>query len=334
MILKICVLALLVFLNGIFSATEIAFLSLSRYELNKEMKRKKKKAYRIVKLLNDSSTFLSAIQIVITLSGFLASAFAAESFASEIAEWMNPTWIGKDVLTNILVVLITLVLSYFTLVLGELVPKQIGLAYSKKIAFMMITPIDIVITIFKPFIFILGASTNFLLKVLRVRQKKGEEEEEIKSTIVESNLETLEKKILLRVFAFNDTVVEKVMTPREEVVTIDKKDSREQILKIIKATKYTRFPIMNQGEVIGVINIKDFLIHRNQNFSLNDYIRKIETISYDTIIDDAFLLLNRKYEPIAKVMKNGQWIGIVTLEDIIEEVVGNVFDEYDNEKNV
>lgn len=331
MIVKVLILFLLIIINGVFSATEMAFLSLNRYELNKELKRNKKKAKKIVALLNDSSTFLSAIQIVITLSGFLASAFAAEGFASEIADTIHISWLSTEALINILIVIITIILSYFTLVLGELVPKQIGLANSKKIAFVMVNPLYLIITFFKPFIMILGASTNFLLKILRIYRKKEEEEEELKGTIVEANLEDLEKKMLLRVFEFNDTTVEKAMTRRENVVTIDLHDSRNRIMEIIRSTKYTRFPVTENGEVIGIINIKDFLIHRNPNFELKNYVRKIEVIPHDMIIDDAFLLLNQKYEPIAKVMKDGIWVGIVTLEDIIEEVIGNVFDEYDSE---
>ena len=137
MIIKIIILIILILINGVFSATEIAFLSLSKYELNKELKKGNKKAEKIRNLLNDSSSFLSAIQISITLSGFLASAFAAESFASELSNIISIDFISKETLTTILIVLITIILSYFTLVFGELVPKKIGLAYTKKISFSM-----------------------------------------------------------------------------------------------------------------------------------------------------------------------------------------------------
>ena len=155
MVIKIILLLILILINGIFSATEIAFLSINKYNLSKEIKKKNKKAIKIAELLNDSSTFLSAIQIAITLSGFLASAFAAESFASELSNIINISFLAKDTLTSILVIIITIILSYFTLVLGELVPKKIGLAYSDKIAFKMVIVVDIVIKVCKPFIFIL-----------------------------------------------------------------------------------------------------------------------------------------------------------------------------------
>ena len=326
---KIVVLVILVLINGMFSATEMAFMELNTYDLNKDIKKKNKKAIRILELLKDSSTFLSAIQIVITLSGFLASAFAADSFAREIAYSLNLTWISMEALTNILIVIITVILSYFTLVFGELVPKRIGLTYPKKISYFMINIIYAIIFFFKPFIFILGSSTNFILKLLKIEKAKEEEEEEIKSSIQDANLEELEKKILLNVFEFNDTKVKDVMINKDSVSYLDVEDSKEQVMKMIKEHKYTRFPVLENGVVIGVLNVKDLLIKKENVFSLKDYVREITTISSDMIIDDAFLLLNGKHEPIAKVVQEGNWIGIITIEDIIEEVLGSIVDEYD-----
>lgn len=329
---KIIVLVVLILINGIFSATEMAFMELNTYDLNKDIKKKNKKAIRILELLKDSSTFLSAIQVVITLSGFLASAFAADSFAREIAYSLNLTWISMEALTNILIILITIILSYFTLVFGELVPKRIGLTYPKKISYFMVNIIYAIIFFFKPFIFILGSSTNFILKILKIEKTKKEEEEEIKSSIQDANLEELEKKILLNVFEFNDTKVKDVMIHKDSVSYLDVEDSKEQVMKMIKEHKYTRFPVLENGVIIGVLNVKDLLIKKENVFSLKDYVREITTISSDMIIDDAFLLLNGKHEPIAKVVREGNWIGIITIEDIIEEIVGNVFDEYDQEE--
>lgn len=332
MLFKIFFLIILVFINGIFSATEMAFLSLSKYELNQELKKQNKKAAKILNLLDDSSTFLSAIQIAITLSGFLASAFAAESFASEIADILTISFLSKEALTNILIILITMILSYFTLVFGELVPKRLGLTYSKKIAFGMIEIIDLVIFLFKPFIILLRASTELILKILHVNKVEENNEDDIKNSIMSADLEELEKKLLLNVFAFNDTTVDKVMTQKENVICLDINADSETIMSAIKETKFTRFPVVKDDEVVGVLNIKDLLVHNKKRLSIKDYMREIESLSSDMIIDDAFLYLNSKHEPIAKVIKDGKWIGIVTIEDIIEEIIGNIFDEYDEEK--
>lgn len=330
MLIKILVLVILIFFNGIFSATEIAFLSINKYKLNKEIKNNNEKAKKIAELLSDQSTFLSAIQVVITISGFLASAFAAESFAGELAELINISFLTKETLTTILVVLITLVLSYFTLVFGELLPKKIGLAYSYDLSFKMVKPICIVIAIFNPIIILLKKSTELFVKLLKIK-KEVVEEDTLKDTITDSNLEELEKKLLLNVFEFNDVTVKEVMTPKKEVISLDIDDSNETLRKKVRKTKYTRFPVTKNGEIIGVLNIKDLIVNEtNHEFKKN--IRKVTRIKSTTILDDAFMLLNEAYEPIAIVEEDKKYIGIITMEDILEHIIGDIFDEYDKDK--
>ena len=333
MLIKILLLFILILINGIFSATEIAFLSINKYKLSKEIKNKNKKAIKIAELLKDSSTFLSAIQIAITLSGFLASAFAAESFASELSDIIVISFISKATLISILVIIITMILSYFTLVFGELVPKRIGLAYSDLIAFKMVNIINVVIKVAKPFIIILKTSTELILKLFKIKKKNNNEEEDIKSTITDSNLEELEKQLLLNIFDFNNITIDKVMTKRDSVISIDINASSKEVLSIIKKHKYTRFPIMANDKIIGILNIKDLIIRQNKTFELENFIRPIITLDSNMIIDDCYLYLNSNYEVMAVVEKSNKYIGIVTLEDIIEELIGNIFDEYDKEVN-
>lgn len=328
MIIKLFVLIILILINGVFAATEIAFLSLNKYELNKKIKEGNNKALKILNLINDSSTFLSSIQIAITLSGFLASAFAAESFAGEIASKISLSFMSVETLTTVLVVIITMVLSYFTLVFGELVPKKLGLAYSSKISYFMVDIINIVIKVFKPFIFILKSSVDFFVKLFKVEQKIQNDEAEIKSNIVDAKLEDFEKKLLFNVFEFNDTTAEEIMTLKKDIVSIDINATKEDVLNIINKEPFTRFPITKDGEIIGLINIKDFIIKNKKQFKLKDYIRKIRKIESDMIIDDIFFLLSSNHEVMAEVVKKGKTIGILTLEDIEEELIGNIFDEY------
>ena len=333
MLIKILILVILIFINGIFSATEIAFLSLNKYKLNKEIKKQNKKSIKIANLLNDSSTFLSAIQVAITLSGFLASAFAADSFASEIADYINISFISQQTLTTILIVVITIILSYFTLVFGELLPKKIGLANPEKISYAMVDVICLVIVFFKPFIAILKLSTDSLEKMLKIEKQEEKIEHELKNTIVDSNLEELEKKLLLNVFEFNDVTVKDIMTKKEDVVTINVNETTEEMFKKVAKYKYTRFPIERNDKIIGILNIKDIVLGGNKEFSVYKYLRKVERLDSKTIIDDAFMLLNGNYEAMAIVKENGKFIGIVTIEDIIEHILGNVFDEYDDQEH-
>ena len=330
MLIKILILVILILINGVFSATEIAFLSINKYKLNKEIKNNNKKAKRIAELLSDQSTFLSAIQVVITISGFLASAFAAESFAGELASMIKLSFMSTQTLTTILVVLITLILSYFTLVFGELLPKKIGLAYSYQLAFKMVNPINTVIKIFNPIIILLKKSTELFVKLLKIK-KEVVEEDTLKDTITDSNLEELEKKLLLNVFEFNDVTVKEVMTPKKDVVSLDIKDSNEVLKNKVRKSKFTRFPVTNEGKVIGILNIKDLIVNE-QTREIKKSIRKVTKLKSDTILDDAFMILNSSYEPIALVEENKEYIGIITMEDILEHIIGDIFDEYDKDK--
>lgn len=328
MLIKIIFLAVLILINGVFAATEIAFLSLNKYELHKKIKEGNNKAVKILNLINDSSTFLSTIQISITLSGFLASAFAAENFASEIASMITINGMSESTLISILIVLITIILSYFTLVFGELIPKKVGLIYSEKIAYGMVNTINVVIKAFKPFIIVLKSSVNFIMNILKLEKKEENEEDVIKDTIIESKLEDFEKDILFNVFEFDDKTIDKAMTPLKDVKAIDVNDSITEILKQIKKYKYTRFPVTKDGKIIGVVNIKDFIIKNTKNFNVKKYVKELMKIEHDMITDDAYLLLTSQHCMMAAVEKDGEIIGIITLEDIIEELIGNIYDEY------
>lgn len=328
MFFRIIALVVLILINGIFSATEIAYLSLNKYNLNKEIKRGNKKAIKILNLMNDQNTFLSAIQIAITLSGFLASAFAAESFAGELAQVISISFISKEVLTTILVVVITCILSYFTLVFGELIPKRLGMIYCEKIAYATINLLTGIITIFKPFIMLLRASVNLFIRIFKIKEQDEESEENIKDSIYNSELEQFEKSLLFNVFEFNDTKVVDIMTKKQDVKVVDTSFSKEDISDTLKKYKYTRFPIMDNGKVIGMLNIKDLIIQNQKQFKVNNFIRELIKIDKDMIIDDAFLLLTSKHQAMAQVVNNDEFIGIVTLEDIVEEIIGNIVDEY------
>ncbi len=337
MIGDIIILIILILINGIFSASEIAFLSIDRYELNKLIKSHNKKAIKIDKVLNDTSTFLSTIQIAITLSGFLASAFAADAFAEEIMEYISISYLSYETLETIIMVIITLILSYFSLVFGELIPKKIGLAYPLKVSMAMITPINIVSKICYPFIKILSFSTNVFVKLFRIKDKENKySEEDIKKTILNAEdngvIERFEKELILRVFDFNDTKIKDIMTEKKDIIFINIDDDIKDNISLIKHAKYTRFPVYkgNSNNIIGILNVKDLIINRGQATSLNDIIRKAYTFDSNDQIDDTFYLMRQKHIGLGIVKNKEEVVGIVTMEDIIEEIVGNIYDEYDS----
>ena len=244
MIFSILLLIILILINGIFSSSELAFLSLDKVELKEKVKEKDKKAILISKILENPSAFLSTIQIGITLSGFLASAFAADYFADYFINIINISFISTSVLRSILVILITIVLSFFTLVFGELVPKKLAINNPYKIACKFVNLINIVRILFSPLIKLLTLSTNFICKLLGIKDKEDTiTEEDIKKMILlgrsEGIIEEKEKEYILNIFNFNDIEVSKVMTPKKDVEMINIDDSIKDIVLKIKETKFS-----------------------------------------------------------------------------------------------
>ena len=341
MLFSILLLIVLIIINGIFSASELAFLSLDKVELKDKVKQKDKKAILINKILQDPSAFLSTIQIGITLAGFLASAFAADYFADYFISVFNISIITTSVFRTILVVLITLVLSYFTLVFGELVPKKLAINNPYKVASNFVGLINVVRIIFSPLIKLLTISTNFICKLLNT--KDNEEtltEEDIKKMILlgrsEGIIEEKEKEYILNIFNFNDIEVSKVMTPKKDVVMVNIDEDVKDIVLKIKDTRFSRFPVYedNKNNIIGVLNVKDFIINRNHNeeIIIKDIIKPISKFKSNEKIDDVFRHMQEKNESMCAIYSDKSFVGIVTVEDAVEEIVGNIYDEYDKKQ--
>lgn len=337
MVYNLLLLIILIAINGIFSASELAFLKINKYELKNKIKMHDKKAIRIDKILSDQSAFLSTIQISITLAGFLASAFAADYFADYFLQIINISFISSSTLRTILVIIITFILSYVTLIFGELVPKKIAINNPYKIACLFIGLISFVKTFFSPLIKLLTLSTNFICKIFKIKENEDKiTEDEIKKIILLGNtegvIEEKEKDYILNIFNFNDIEVEKIMTKKEDVVMIDINDDMKNILSTIKESKYTRFPVYDKNEIIGILNVKDFILNYNELKDLRSIVRTVNKYEYTEKIDDVFRMMQKNNESISLIYNKQEMVGIVTIEDAIEEIVGNIFDEYDGEK--
>ena len=337
MVYNLLLLIILIAINGIFSASELAFLKINKYELKNKIKMHDKKAIQINKILSDQSAFLSTIQISITLAGFLASAFAADYFADYFLQIINISFISSSTLRTILVIIITFILSYVTLIFGELVPKKIAINNPYKIACLFIGLISFVKTFFSPLIKLLTLSTNFICKIFKIKENEDKiTEDEIKKMILLGNtegvIEEKEKDYILNIFNFNDVEVEKIMTKKEDVVMININDDMKNILSTIKESKYTRFPVYDKKEIIGILNVKDFILNYNELKDLRSIVRTVNKYEYTEKIDDVFRMMQKNNESISLIYNKKEMVGIVTIEDAIEEIVGNIFDEYDGEK--
>lgn len=337
MFIEIILLVVLILINGVFSGSEIAFLSIDELYLDEKVEKGNKKAIRIKKMLDNPSQFLSTIQIVITLAGFLASAFAAETFAEYISERVTIEGVSQSTIETVSLVGVTLILSYFTLVLGELVPKRIGMNYPEKFSFLVVNTLHVLTKIFYPFVWFLTFSTNLVCKLLRVKEKEEHKvnETEIRKLLAaakkEGTIKPTEQKMILRVFNFNDIKVSKVMRRMSDVITIDSKMDFEEAQEVVKEHQYTRYPVYDKkkNKVLGILNSKDILIKDNDDLQVSNYIRETFFVDEDEVIDKIFRRMKREVIAMAIVTRDEKVVGIVTMEDIIEEVLGEIEDEYD-----
>lgn len=342
MIVEFLLLIILICINALFAASEIAFLSLNRNKVDSEAKKGNKKYSKIQKLLDNPSSFLATIQIGITLAGFLASAFAAETFAEYIVAKLSHLNIAISILETIIVVVITLILSYFTLVFGELVPKRIAMNYPDKIAIFMTNTITVLAKLTYPFVWVLTKSTNFVCKLLGVkdREENNITEEDIKLMVAEGlntgAIEKGEKELIDNVFKFNDTTIQDIMTKREDIVAVDVNDKSYNIINKIRKNRYTRMPVYYDklDSIIGILNVKDIILSypniKGKQLNVRDIMRNPYFVNATDNIDDAFKDMQDKRIAMAIVMNKKEVVGIVTIEDMLEEIVGNIFDEYDN----
>ncbi len=342
MFIKIIFLILLILLNGVFASSELAFLSVNKTKLNMDIKSGNKKAIKVKKLVDNPSSFLATIQIGITLAGFLASAFAAETFADEIVIYLASINISYAFLKTVIVIIITIILSYFTLVFGELVPKRLAMRYPEKIAYAMVNIITIIMKVTYPFVFILTKSTNLISKLLGIKDNSSNKitEEEIRLMIAEGRdtgaIEPQEGELIFNIFKFNDTEVKDVMTHIGNVVAIEKNISTFELQRVIKDNKYTRLPVYDNtiNHIVGILNTKDIILSyaKNQKFELSKILHKAYFVNESDKIDDVFRNMQSSREAINIVLdENGNVVGIVTMEDALEEIVGNIFDEYDKD---
>lgn len=344
MIAQVIVLIILILLNAYFAATEIAFISLNDAKIDKQAKEGNKKAKQIQKMLNNPSKFLATIQIGITMAGFLSSAFASDAFADHLAPILNG-WlpmVSVDVWKTVSIIIITLILSFFTLVFGELVPKRLAMKYYEKVAYGTIGVIRAISIITAPFVKLLTFSTNMVSKIFGVGEAEEEvvTEEEIKMMIDQGEekgtIEKGERQLLNNVFEFNDIIVSEVMTPRTDIYAIDINDNVKDLLDEMDEFKYSRIPVYEESidDIKGILFIKDIIkpLKNKEPIDIKKIMREPYFVPESKDIDELFKEMQQnKVQMAIAIDEYGGTAGLITMEDIIEELVGNILDEYDEE---
>lgn len=349
MITKIALLFILIGLNAFFAASEMALISLNDNKIKLMAENGNKKAKKLVKLLSEPSRFLATIQIGITLAGFLASAFAAESFADPIVGVLGGLNIplSPSILKVSTVLIITLVLSYFTLVIGELVPKRIAMNRSESIAFFVVGPLTVLSIVANPFVKLLTFSTNSVVRLFGIDPNSTEDdvtEEEIRMLVdvgeEKGAINEREKIMINNIFEFNNKTAEDIMTHRMELVAIPKSIHIVELIQILKTEQYSRIPVYEKSvdNIVGILHVKDLLplIASNSTvaFEIANYLRRPYYVPLQKRIDKLFNELQMAQTHIGIVIDEyGGTAGIVTTEDLVEEIMGNIFDEYDREED-
>lgn len=340
-------LLLLVFLtmtNAFFACTEIAMVSINKNKINLLAENGNKTAKLIKKVLSEPTNFLSTIQVAITLSGFFASASAATGFADILSKRLTVFEISYT--KELSIIIVTIILSYFTLVFGELVPKRIALHKAESISMFAIRPIYIIAKLTFPFIKLLSVSTNLVLRILGFKIDRVEEhvsEEEIKSLLEVGQLHGVfnktEKDMITSVLSFDNKCAKEVMTPRTDTYMIDINTPLIEYLDELLNKKHSRVPVYDEDidNIIGVLFIKDFILEARKKGFENVDVRSILRTPY-------FIPETKKIDVLFKEMQTarifisiiideyGGFSGIVTMEDLIEEIVGSIEEEYENKE--
>ena len=343
---QLIILVILILLNAYFAASEIAFISLNDAKIEKQAKEGNKKAKQIEKMLKEPSKFLATIQIGITLAGFLSSAFASETFADMLAPVLN-SWIPAvsiGIWKSISIIIITIILSFFTLVFGELVPKRLAMKHYEKISFATIGVIRAISIITAPFVKLLTVVTNAISRIFGVGENEEETvtEEEIKMMVNQGEekgtIEEEEKELINNVFEFNDITVSEIMRHRKDIFAVDMRISNEELLDELSQEeyRYSRIPVYDEtiDEIKGILYVKDILKNiKKKNFKVKNLIKEAYFVSQNRLINEVFKELQKNKMQIAIVVDEyGGTAGLVTMEDILEELVGDIYDEYDEEE--
>lgn len=333
----------LILINGFFAASEIAIISVNRNKISMQAQEGDKKALLIQKLFKEPSKFLATIQVGITLTGFLASASAAVSISTYFSQYLKRLNIPFS--DQISLLLVTLFISYITLVLGELLPKRLALQNPEKIAFNIIGTIVFISKITAPFVKILTLSTNFFAKLFGVgatyeEEKVTEDEIRMMIDVGEENgvLNETEKEMIDGIFEFDDTLAKEVMTPRTAVFAIDINSPLEEIIHQIIEEQYSRIPVYDGDidNIVGILYMKDLFVEmaskRLDEISIKDLLRPAYFVPDTKKIDRLFRELQASKNHMAILIDEyGGVSGIITIEDLIEEIVGNIADEYDED---
>ena len=342
---QILVQIILIALNAFFAASEIAVISLNEVKLRRQVEDGDKKAAKLLRMMEDSTKFLSTIQVGITLAGFLGSAFAADGFSDPLVNWLvdtcRVTFVPRSVLDTVAVILITVILSFFTLVLGELVPKRVAMRNPEKLARKVCGVISGLSKAMRPVVWLLSVSTNGMLRLFGINPHESTEdvsEEDILDLVdaveEQGEIDNDTKEMIENVFEFDNTAVSEVMTRRSHMTVLYESDTREEIMQTISDSRLSRFPVCGEDtdDIKGILLVREYLLALQENPAcrITEILRPAKFVPDTLPANRLFRDMRENQIHMAIVIDEyGQTAGLVTMEDLLEQIVGNVYDETD-----
>lgn len=346
LLLQLILLFVLIFINAFFAASEIAVITVNDNKLRHMAEEGNEKASLLARLLSQPSSFLAAIQVGVTLAGLLSSAIASESFADRITMLFAGTTVSPSLVKALSIIVITILLSYFTLVFGELVPKRIAMQNPEKIAFGVVGTLNFVSKVFRPFVAFLAFSTNSIVRLFGISgeaESNNVTEEEIRMMVDVGEetgvIEESEKEMINNVFEFNDRFAYEIMTHRTDISAVELTATLQEIIEIGLNEGYSRIPVYEDDldDIVGVLYVKDLLrfVGRelDKEFDIRDFMHPPLFVPESKRCRELFKVLKLQKMHMAIVIDEyGGTAGIVTMEDLLESIVGNIQDEYDHEE--
>lgn len=342
----IIILIILISINAFFAAAEISIISVKELALEKKASEGDKKSIQLLEIIKEPSKFLATIQVGVTLASFFTSASAAVGLSKSFEKLLITTGIPLLVKlsSKLSFIIITIFISFLSLLFGELIPKRLALRKAETIANLSVGVIKIIDTMAKPLVITLTKSTNFFVNLIVGGDSDSEDEiteEEIKMMInvgeEQGIFQKAETDMINSIFQFDDTTVSDIMTPRPDIVALDVENNLEEVLKVITEEKYSRVPVYKENidDIIGVLYTKDIIDYMaykkdNTKFNLKDFLKEPFFVTEYKKIDVLLKEMQKKGVHISiAIDEYGGTAGLVTIEDMLEEIVGNIYDEYD-----
>ena len=339
---NIVLVLLFVLVGGVFAATEMAIVSLRPSQVD-EIARSGPRGARTAALVRDPNTFLSAVQVGVTVAGFFSSAFGGATISPSVSAWLQGLGMPPSVADPVALVAMTLVIAYLSLVLGELTPKRLAMQRSAGFTRVLAPPLGLFATLLRPVIAFLSASTNLMVRLLGGDPGATQEEmtiEELRRTVEDNrDLRPYSREILSDVFRASERILGDVLRPRPDVEFLTADTRVRDVVEEVRRSSHSRYPVVGRGvdDVLGFVHIRDLLTLPEEERAqrrVGDLTREIVALPVTKPVLATLALLRDEQQHLALVVdEHGGTEGIVTIEDLVEEVVGEIYDEYDTERD-